>query len=128
MPAVAPFGAQPDRSKRQIQIVVDNEESIERYLVPAHELVDRDTTLVHERLRLRKDNPHAIEAGFDDVCLESGSRRTLGKSPLQTLNGHEPGVVTRAFVAAARVAEPNDEPDLSIPLIQCSPILLTTTE
>src|SRR5439155_10285480 len=92
----------------EVDVVVDDEERFGLDLEEARGPSDRAARLVHVGLGLQQRKAEIAEP---DLRKRSGELRAPGAAvaPGQLLEDHPAGVVPRALVLAARIAEPGDE-------------------
>ena len=104
--------AHADVAEREVDLVVDHEHAVEAELERAARGADGAAGLVHVGLRLEHRDARAARAGAALGQLAGELLLRLRQVPAldQRVGDLEADVVRRAVVAAARVAEPDDEP------------------
>ena len=110
-PPALPDAREPEASERQREVVGDDEQVLERRMGPGQHLAHGQAGLVHERLRLDELEVEAVEAAPDDARGVTLLAATGPAGPVgQAVEHHPADVVTCLRVAAARVAQPDDDP------------------
>src|SRR5215471_12417444 len=116
VPAVAAAAFEPDVAERKVQLVVDHD-----YLAKAEPVVPADPAhgyarLIHERERLDDDHTVPSQAAFGGQRPELAGPEPRPGPLGKHVGGHKSGIVPVAGVAGPGVAEPSDQPPLSVHL------------
>src|SRR5215468_240005 len=118
VPVVPAAALEPDGAERKVQLVVDH-----HYLAGAEPVVPADPAhgyagLIHERERLDDDDAVPSQVAFGGHRPElTGTEPRPG--PLgKHVRGQKPSIVPVAGVAGPGIAEPSDQPPLSV---HCGP-------
>src|SRR2546425_7372922 len=99
--------AQPDLAEWEVNLIEDHEERGGIDAIAIEQLADRAARVVHEGLRTRDRDPHAVDRAFGDPRV-GRFHRELGPRALREPRRHlKARVVTRRRVALAGVAEPD---------------------
>src|SRR5215472_11227979 len=114
VPAVAAAAFEPDVAERKVQLVVDHD-----YLARAEPVVPADPAhgyarLIHERERLDDDHTVPSQAAFGGQRPELAGPEPRPGPLGKHVGGHKSGIVPVAGVAGPGVAEPSDQPPLSV--------------
>src|SRR5579885_668145 len=105
--AAAPL--HPELARSEVDLVINDGDLVRRDLVEARTGTDRIARTVHEGLRLQQKHPHVADRAFGQGALELG---TEGRHPVaegDRVRRQEADIVPRLRVAAARIAEPDQE-------------------
>ena len=107
--AAPPPGAQTNPPKRQVEIVMDDQDLLWRYLVPFGDWADGLAALIHEGEWLGQDYAMAPNATFAQQGFEPLLAEAYPADPRQLIDALEPYVVAVSGVSPARVPQPDDE-------------------
>ena len=109
MPPGATARSHAQIARRQIEIVVDDDERVD---VDCADRLERLTAAIHERLRLDEQRSGASDGTASATDVTGGVQLDL-PSFGQHIDDHESDVVTGARVLSAGIAETHDHPHIA---------------
>ena len=110
MAGVAAADLDPHLCRREIELVVDDDERAEVQLRIAQSLADAAPGFVHVGLRLEQHDPLIADQPVRQQALMPGAKRAEPAPPLgDGVNRHEADVVAVARVLSARIAEARND-------------------
>lgn len=104
-----------DRARRQVQLVVRDQDLVGHHLVEARQRHGRQAGAVHEGLWLQQPHLVAPQVGARGIAVEARlvAQRHVAHAR-ELVDQPKAGVVPRGCVFGARIAEPDDEFDHAI--------------
>ena len=114
VPVVAATLLQPERARRQVQLVMHHDDAVDRRLEEVAQRRSGATRVVHVRPRLGEHCPLAGEPGLDHFAASLVALELPTDPPGKDVEHHEADVVPVAGVLRAWVAQAEHEPGASV--------------
>src|ERR1700734_681129 len=99
----------PHFGRREIELVVDDDQRAEVELPEAQRLADAASGIVHVGLRLEQGHPRPLDQAIGRQSLPAGAKRAEAARLGDRVDRHEADVVAVARMARAGIAESRDD-------------------
>src|SRR5271170_3576386 len=111
---IAAADLDPHFGRREIELVVDDDERAQVQLRIAQRRADAASGVVHVGLRLDQRHPYALDHALSRQSLPAGAKRAEAARPSDRIDRHEADVVAVARMARTRIAESGDDQHVAL--------------
>ena len=108
-PPCVPLRPHPQLAERQVDVVAHDQQVRRRDLIEVQDLADGSAAQVHERLRLDEEDFLPVLVQLGHLGLEPPLEAAGVRTRRQGIDHVETDVVPRPLVAAARIAQTDDD-------------------
>src|SRR5262249_39258075 len=109
VPAVRSLRPGPQFAERQVDVVANDQQILQRQLVEVDQLTDAAATEVHVGLGLDQQNLRAVLDQFGDLGLETTLKAACVRTLGEQIDDGKADVVPGAVILSARIAQSHDD-------------------